>query len=171
VGTLGKALGSYGAYVCARAGVIELLVNTARPFIFSTAPPPPAVGAALAALALLGDQPGLVAHLARNALALREALAAHGLDTGPSQTQIVPVIAGAAPDAVALCDQALAEGVFAQAIRPPTVPDGTSRLRLSVMANHRTDELRAAAGVIGRAAATLGIAGDRHAADSLPRAA
>ena len=171
VGTLGKALGSYGAYVCARTEVIELLVNTARPFIFSTAPPPPAVGAALAALALLRDQPGLVAQLTRNAAALREALADHRLDTGPSQTQIIPVIVGAAADAIALCEQALAGGVFAQAIRPPTVPEATSRLRVSVMANHRVDELRAAAGVIGRAAATLRQHAHRDAADPLPRAA
>ncbi len=157
VGTLGKALGSYGAFVCARGEVRDLLVNTARPFIFSTAPPPPAIGAALAALALLASQPGLVEHLAANAAALREALASHGLGTGPSRTQIVPVVVGEAGAAMALCERALERGVFAQAIRPPTVPEGTSRLRLSVMANHRADELRGAAGVIAEAAAELGL--------------
>jgi glycine C-acetyltransferase/8-amino-7-oxononanoate synthase len=171
VGTLGKALGSYGAYVCAPAELIELLVNTARPFIFSTAPPPPAIGAALAALALLADQPGLVTQLARNAAAVREALAGHGFDTGGSQTQIIPVLVGAATDAVELCERALADGVFAQAIRPPTVPEGTSRLRLSVMANHRADELRAAVGVIARAAASLGLSGHQDPAEPLRRAA
>ncbi len=157
VGTLGKALGSYGAFVCARGEVRDLLVNTARPFIFSTAPPPPAIGAALAGLALLASQPGLVEHLAANAAALREALASHGLGTGPSRTQIVPVVVGEAGAAMALCERALERGVFAQAIRPPTVPEGTSRLRLSVMANHRADELRGAAGVIAEAAAELGL--------------
>jgi len=159
VGTLGKALGSYGAYVCASAQVVELLVNTARPFIFSTAPPPPAVGAALAALTLLVARPGLVEQLRRNGALLREALAAQGLDTGGSRTQIVPVLVGEARRAVTLCERALEGRVFAQAIRPPTVPAGGSRLRLTVMATHRVDELRAAASVIGRAAEELGIVG------------
>jgi 8-amino-7-oxononanoate synthase len=176
VGTLGKALGSYGAYVCAGAETIELLVNTARPFIFSTALPPPVVGAALAALILLDDQPGMVEHLHRNGAALREALSGHGLDIGPSRTHIVPVLVGEARRALELGERALEGRVVAQAIRPPTVPDGTSRLRLSVMANHRADELAAAAGVIARAAAELGIlatGADRRAVpvSRLPRAA
>ncbi|MFL5870011.1 MAG: 8-amino-7-oxononanoate synthase [Solirubrobacterales bacterium] len=157
VGTLGKALGGYGAYVCATAEIIELLVNTARPFIFSTAPPPPSVGAALMALSLLGDRPGLVEQLRRNAATLREGLVANGLDPGGSRTQIVPVVVGDARRAMALCERALESGVFAQAVRPPTVPAGSSRLRLTVMANHRADELHAAAGVIGAAAAELGL--------------
>jgi glycine C-acetyltransferase/8-amino-7-oxononanoate synthase len=157
VGTLGKALGGYGAYVCATAEVVDLLVNTARPFIFSTAPPPPCVGAALASLSLLAERPGLVEQLRRNAATLREALGANGLDRGPSRTQIVPVLVGDARRAVALCERALEGGVFAQAIRPPTVPEGSSRLRLTVMANHSAGELRAAARVIGRAAHELGL--------------
>lgn len=157
VGTLGKSLGGYGAYVCADAPLRDLLLNTARPFIFSTAPPPPSVGAALAALDLLASRPGVVEHLRRNAAVLREALFARGLDVGASRTQIIPVLVGDARRAVALCERALDAGVFAQAIRPPTVPDGTSRLRLTVMANHRADDLQAAARVIGRAAQELGL--------------
>jgi 8-amino-7-oxononanoate synthase len=157
IGTLGKALGGYGAYVCSSAEVIELLVNTARPFIFSTAPPPPSVGAALAALALLVERPGQVEQLRRNAAVLREALAAHGLDTGASRTQIMPVLVGDPRRAVALCERTLEAGVFAQAIRPPTVPAGSSRLRLTVMATHRAGELRAAAAAIARSARQLGI--------------
>jgi glycine C-acetyltransferase/8-amino-7-oxononanoate synthase len=157
VGTLGKALGSYGAYVCARAEVIELLVNTARPFIFSTALPPPVLGAALTALNLLVARPGLVEQLRRNADALRDSLAGVGLDTGASRTQIVPVIIGDPRRAMAVCERALELGVFAQAIRPPSVPPGSSRLRLTVMANQRTDELRGAARVIAAAAAEAGI--------------
>jgi len=157
VGTLGKTLGSYGAYVCAREEIIELLINSARPFIFSTALPPPTLGAALAALALLDAQPGLVEALRRNARTLRAALRDHGLDVGPSDTQIVPVLVGDAGRAVELCERALERRVFAQAIRPPTVPEGTSRLRLSVMANHRADELCSAGRVIARAAQELGI--------------
>jgi 8-amino-7-oxononanoate synthase len=167
VGTLGKTLGSYGAYVCASAEIVELLTNVARPFIFSTALPPPAVGAAIAALAILGAQPGMVEHLRLNGATLREALAENGLDAGPSRTQIVPVVVGDAEDSVALCDRALEGRVFAQAIRPPTVPEGTSRLRLSVMANHRPNDLRAAARVIAGAAAELGIAPSRATAPPL----
>ncbi len=159
VGTLGKALGGYGAYVCASAQIVDLLVNTARPFIYSTAPPPPSVGAALAALSLLDGQPGLVEQLHRNAAILREGLTAQGLETGGSRTQIIPVIVGDPRRALALCEGTLEGGVFAQAIRPPTVPAGSSRLRLTVMANHRADELSAAARVIGRAAQELGVAG------------
>jgi 8-amino-7-oxononanoate synthase len=158
VGTLGKSLGSYGAYVCVPAQLRKLLLNTARTFIFSTAPPPPALGAALAALTLLQSRPGAAEQLRRNAAVMRESLGSYGLGTGASRTQIIPVIVGDARRAVALCERCLDGGVFAQAIRPPTVPDGTSRLRLSVMANHRADELRAAAQLIGRSAAALGIA-------------
>jgi len=157
VGTLGKTLGSYGAYVCASAKVVDLLINTARPFIFSTALPPPAIGAALAALTLLDGQPGMVKQLRRNGAILRDALAGQGLEVGASRTQIVPVVVGDARPATALCERALEGHVFAQAIRPPTVPEGTSRLRLSVMANHRADELCAAAAVIGQAAEELDI--------------
>jgi 8-amino-7-oxononanoate synthase len=168
VGTLGKALGSYGAYVCTSVELRDLLVNTARPFIFSTAPPPPSVGAGLAALELLGSRPGVVEQLRRNAAATREALSAQALDVGPSRTQIIPVMVGDARKAVALCERALEGGVFVQAIRPPTVPQGTSRLRLTVMANHRMDELQNAALIIARAAHHLGIAAP---GDELRRAA
>jgi 8-amino-7-oxononanoate synthase len=159
VGTLGKALGGYGAYVCATAEIVDLLVNTARPFIFSTAPPPPSVGAALAALSLLASRPGLVEQLRRNAATLREALAGHGLGSNGSRSQIIPVLVGDPRRAVALCERVLERGVFAQAIRPPTVPPGSSRLRLTVMASHRHDELRAAAAVIAAAARELGVSG------------
>ncbi len=159
VGTLGKALGSYGAYVCARPEIVDLLVNTARPFIFSTAPPPPAIGAATAALQILAGRPGLAEQLRRNGATLREALGQYGLSPGPSRTQIVPLIVGDPRHAMALCERSLEGGVFAQAIRPPTVPAGSSRLRLAVMATHRADELRAAARVIGRSARELGLEG------------
>jgi 8-amino-7-oxononanoate synthase len=157
VGTLGKALGSYGAYVCASAGVIELLVNAARPFIFSTAPAPPSVRAASAALELLASEPGRVEQLRRNADAMRSELWAAGLDPGRSRTQILPIIVGDAVAATALCERALERGAFAQAIRPPTVPEGTSRLRLTVMATHTPRELRRAARSISAAAREVGV--------------
>jgi 8-amino-7-oxononanoate synthase len=159
VGTLGKALGSYGAYVCGSAELIELLVNTARPFVFSTALPPPSVGAAAAALELLASQPERVERLRRNAALMRSELRGAALDTGGSRTQILPVVVGAARAATALCEMALERGAFAQAIRPPTVPEGTSRLRLTVMATHRGEELRRAALALAGAARELGLVG------------
>jgi 8-amino-7-oxononanoate synthase len=159
VGTLGKALGSYGAYVCGSSETIELLVNSARPFIFSTAPPPPSVGAAAAALELLTSRPDRVERLARNAEVLRAELRAGGLDPGESRTQILPIVVGEPRAATALCELALERGVFAQAIRPPTVPAGTSRLRLAVMATHREAELRHAARVMAGSARELGLGG------------
>jgi glycine C-acetyltransferase len=157
VGTLGKALGSYGAFAACSDEVAALLTNTARSLIFSTAPPPPAVAGALAALELLEQEPERVARLQANAAVLRGELAREGFDVAGSSTQIVPIIVGEAPAAMGLCEAALADGVFAQAIRPPTVPDGTSRLRLAVMATHSPDELRQAARVLGRAARHAGL--------------
>ncbi|HWH43968.1 MAG TPA: 8-amino-7-oxononanoate synthase [Thermoleophilaceae bacterium] len=148
VGTLGKSLGSYGAYACCEESMARYLVNTARTFIFSTALPPPAVAGALAALELLREQPGRVDKLARNASVLREALESEGLDVSGSTTQILPLVVGGASQAMAACERALAGGVFAQAIRPPTVAEGSSRLRLAVMASHTKKELRHAAGVL-----------------------
>ncbi len=164
VGTLGKALGAYGAYVCCAPPLREHLVNAARTFVFSTAPPPPAVGAALAALDVLEAEPERVERLQRNAAVLRKGLATHpdvpplgghygySIDgTSPGSgivTPIVPVMVGEAEATMALCERLLERGVFAQGIRPPTVPPGTSRLRLTVMATHTEDELRDAARTI-----------------------
>ncbi len=156
VGTLGKALGSYGAYVCASAELREYLVNSARSLIFSTAPPPPVLGASLAALELLRAEPQRVERLAANAGALRGALAAEGL-AAAGGTQIVPVEVGDAERTMALCERLLERGVFAQGIRPPTVPAGTSRLRLTAMASHDPAQLRDAAAQIGAAARELGL--------------
>ncbi len=152
IGTLSKALGSYGAFVACDASMAEFLLNTARPFIFSTALPVPVVAAALAALTVLEQSPQLVAQLAANSAALRDELGAQGLPVEPGETPIVPLIVGEAAAAMEICERALARGVFAQAIRPPTVPAGTSRLRMTVMATHLPEQLRAAARVIGEVA-------------------
>jgi glycine C-acetyltransferase/8-amino-7-oxononanoate synthase len=151
VGTLGKSLGSYGAYVCCDKPMAKYLVNSARTLIFSTALAPPQVAAAMAALELLREEPRRVERLQRNARILREALAEDGLPTGGGDTPIVPVIVGEADDTVAASERALERGVFAQAIRPPTVPEGSSRMRLTVMASHTKSELREAAKVVAEA--------------------
>jgi 8-amino-7-oxononanoate synthase len=161
VGTLGKALGSYGAYACANAETIDYLVNSARPFIFSTAPPPPALGAALTALEILEAEPELVERLQANAETLRDALAAENLNVGRSATQVVPIEVGDAETTMELCERALRRGVFAQGIRPPTVPEGSSRLRFTVMATHQASELATAAREVGAAAREIDLAEPR----------
>ncbi len=167
VGTLGKALGSYGAYVCASRELVDYLLNTARSFIFSTAPPPPVVAAAQAALELLEAQPERVERLRSNAATLRDALAEEGLAAGGAGTQIVPVEVGGAASTMELCERLLEGGLFAQGIRPPTVPEGYSRLRLTVMATHRPGELRQAAKLVGAAARELGIGSAQASVDLL----
>jgi glycine C-acetyltransferase/8-amino-7-oxononanoate synthase len=157
VGTLGKALGSYGAYACASDTTVRFLINSARPLIFSTAPAPPAVAGALAALELLQGEPQRVQRLRANARALRAGLAAQGFPVPASEMHIVPLVVGAEHATVELCEEALAHGVFAQAIRPPTVAPGSSRLRLTALASHRPAELQRAAGVLGTAARRLGL--------------
>jgi 8-amino-7-oxononanoate synthase len=157
VGTLGKALGSYGAFVCAREQMVRYLINTARPLIFSTAPSPPSVAGALAALDLIEQAPHRVERLRSHARTLRRALAAEGFAVPNDDMHIVPLLVGEEANAMALCQGALERGVFAQAIRPPSVPAGTARLRLTAMASHTPAELRNAARVLGDVARGLGL--------------
>ena len=157
VGTLGKSLGSYGAFVACDREMADYLLNTARTFIFSTALPPPAAAGALAALSLLESKPELVSRLRTNAATMRDALIDEGFDVSGSRTQIMPLVLGDADTTVRACELALERGVFAQAIRPPTVPPMTSRLRLAVMASHRPAELRDAARVLAGAVRAVGI--------------
>lgn len=155
IGTLSKALGSYGAFVCCEPDLAELLINRSRTLIYSTALPPPTVAAALAALRLLRDQPGIIERLWANARTLRTELGRHGLRIAVADMPIVPVVVGDARAATDLCEQVLSEGVFAQAIRPPTVPPGTSRLRLVATAGHSTQDLAHAASTVAAAARDL----------------
>jgi glycine C-acetyltransferase/8-amino-7-oxononanoate synthase len=166
VGTLGKALGSYGAYVCCDAGMARYLTNTARSLIFSTAPPPPAVAGALAALELLAEQPGRVDKLQAAGDHLRDQLVRAGIPAPVSRTQIIPLVVGDATLAMDLCERVLTRGVFAQAIRPPTVAPGSSRLRLAVMSSHTPSELARAAEAIALSARELGV--EFHAPASIP---
>ncbi|MHB1808220.1 MAG: 8-amino-7-oxononanoate synthase [Solirubrobacteraceae bacterium] len=158
LGTLGKALGSYGAFVCGSETTVSYLLNVARSFIFSTAPPPPAVAAAHASLELLrGGAEDLPAALRRAARTLRRALRREGFAVAESEMHIVPLLLGESERAVALCEAALQRGVFAQAIRPPTVPEGTSRLRLAAIATHAEEELATAAAALRQSAESLGM--------------
>jgi 8-amino-7-oxononanoate synthase len=158
VGTLGKALGSYGAYVACDQRMARFLVNAARSFVFSTAPPPPAIAGALAALSLLEQEPRRVEKLQSNVRVLRQSLEQEGFALGEEdRTPIVPLVLGDAATTMRACEVALEGGVFAQGIRPPTVPVGSSRLRLAVMATHGKDELRGAARTLARAVRGAGL--------------
>ncbi|HEX3909081.1 MAG TPA: 8-amino-7-oxononanoate synthase [Solirubrobacteraceae bacterium] len=157
VGTLGKSLGSYGAYVCGDEQMMRYLLNTARSFIFSTAPPPPAAAGALAALELLAERPHRVERLHANARALRRALALEGFAVSEGEMHIVPLVVGDERATMRLCQAAIEQGVFAQAIRPPTVAAGSSRLRLAAMASHTASDMRLAAEVLAKAARKLGL--------------
>ena len=152
VSTLGAALGSSGAFVACGRTMAKYLAGSARTFAFSTAPAPPAVGGALAALELLMERPRRVQRLRVNAAALRAALSDAGFDTGGSPTQILSIVVGDARRAVRLCDALLDHGILAQTVRAPVVAAAASRLRLTVTASHRPEELRAGAGVIGKLA-------------------
>jgi 8-amino-7-oxononanoate synthase len=156
VGPLGKALGSYGAFVACDRVMTQYLLNAARTLVFSAAPAPPAVAGALAALGLLEERPRLVAKLAVAADALRIGLDAEGFDVRGSRTHIIPLTVGDPGVAVALCEDALARGLFAQPVGPPALTPAESGLRLAVMASHRVEELRAAARVIALSARAVG---------------
>ena len=156
IGTLGMALGSHGAFVACDRVMAHYLLNAARTMIFSTAPAPPAVAGALAALDLLEERPRLVDKLHVNAAAIRTALEAEGFDLRPSCTHLLPIAVGDPELTVRMCELALGRGVFAQAITPPGVAALSSGLRLTVMASHRTEELRAAAQVLGQVARSIG---------------
>lgn len=157
VGTLGKALGAYGAFVAGSTELIRFLVNTSRPLIYSTAPAPPVVAGALAALELLESQPERVERLQSNSAVLHRALREEGVKlTGPP-SHILPIVLGEASTAMAMCERLLERKVFAQAIRPPTVPEGSSRLRITVSASHTHQELRRAAQTIAEVGRELGL--------------
>jgi glycine C-acetyltransferase/8-amino-7-oxononanoate synthase len=156
VGTLGKSLGAYGAYAACDTQMARFLINSSRSFIYSTAPSPPIVAAAAEALELLIEQPRRVLRLQQNSELFRRELQRHGFNVSEVGSHIVPLLTGDAESAMAMSEQALERGVFAQAIRPPTVPDGMCRLRISVMAAHKPDELRTAARILAGAAKAVG---------------
>ncbi len=149
--TLGKALGTFGAFVAARRPIIELLVNKARSFIFTTALPPPIVAAAHAGLDLAIRDAPRRRQLADNAAFLTQQLRQSGLPVGEGACHILPVLIGDSRRTMQLSEALLDSGVFVQGIRPPTVPNGTARLRITVMATHTTEDLRFAVKMFQRA--------------------
>lgn len=141
VAPLGKAAASSGALVAGPAVVIDYLVNRARPFIYTTAPLPACAAAALAAIRIIQDEPDRRARLRENADYLRSRLNAMGLNTGKSVSQIIPVIIGDSEKTVRVAEGLEHDGFFIPAVRPPTVPAGTARLRVSVQSGHTREEM------------------------------
>ncbi len=146
--TLSKALGSYGGVVAGSALLRRLLINKSRPFIYNTALPPGVVQGAAQALRILQREPILGSQLLRRAAIFRDLLAAGGLNVMKSQSQIIPLLIGNNERALLLSQRLRALGIIAMAIRSPTVPAGTARLRFSVTLAQQEDDLRQAAGVI-----------------------
>jgi 7-keto-8-aminopelargonate synthetase-like enzyme len=153
LGTLGKALGSFGAFVAGSAKLRELLVNVSRSFIFSCALAPPQVEASRAALRVISDEPWRRWRLQANAARLRAHLADAGISTAPSTSHIVPVVIGDNATTMATCQALLEAGHYAQGIRHPSVPEGSARLRLTPMATHSEAEIDAVvAAIVGQLA-------------------
>lgn len=144
IGTLSKALGSLGGYVAGSAALVDWVINAARTFIYTTALPPAAVAAARAAIAVLAAEPERRDRVWSHAAWLRARLTGIGYRLGPSRSPILPVLVGGADEAVRLSEALLARGVLAPAIRPPTVPDGTARLRVAPTATHTAADLAGA---------------------------
>jgi 8-amino-7-oxononanoate synthase len=151
VGTFSKALGGLGGYVAGAREVIQALVNGCRPFIYSTAPPPAQAAVALAGLELVDAEPWRRDKLRKLCALLRQLLAEAGLRALGQEGPIIPVLVGEADKAVALGEALRRRGVFAPAVRPPTVPPGTSRIRLTVTAAHEEQDMEAAALALAQA--------------------
>jgi glycine C-acetyltransferase len=141
VGTLSKAIGALGGYVCSTRDTIEFLYHRARPFLFSTSHPPSVAATCLAAFEVLEEEPQLIDRLWANTKFFKEGLKKLGFNTGVSQTPITPVIVGDAALAHVFSRQLFAAGVFAQGIGFPTVPEGKARIRTIVTATHTQEEL------------------------------
>lgn len=159
VGTLSKAIGCLGGYVAGSRSLIDYLIHKARPFLFSTSHPPAVTAAAMAAFDLLQEDPTLMERLWDNTRYFKAGLEALGFDTAGSETPITPVIAGDAKLAMELSDRLFAEGIFAQGIGFPTVPNEKSRVRTIVTATHTREELDAALKAFEKVGKSLGLIG------------
>jgi 7-keto-8-aminopelargonate synthetase-like enzyme len=159
MGTFGKALGSFGAYAAVSAELRELLINRVRSFIFSTSLPPAVLAASLAAVRLVQTAEGdrLREQLSAHTHFFRSGLIEAGFNVPAGSTQIVPVVIGSAATTMEFSEALLDAGYFAQGIRPPTVPAGTSRLRFTLMATHCRADLAGALECIYQTGKRLGV--------------
>jgi glycine C-acetyltransferase len=157
VGTLSKAIGVLGGYVCGSRALIEFLCHRARPFLFSTSHPPAVAAACMAAFDVLEEEPDRIQNLWDNTRYFKKGLASAGFNTGASETPITPVIVGEARTAHALSAALFEEGVLATGIGFPTVPEGKARVRTIVAATHTRSELDRALEVFERVGKKLGV--------------
>lgn len=154
VGTLSKALGGEGGFAACSHTTRELILNRARTFIFSTGLAPACAGSALGALDVLKAEPELGEESVKRSLFFREQLNAKGLDVPMDRSPIVPLLVGGNEESVALSQSLLAQGILAAAVRPPTVPRGTSRIRFSLTLGHTEEDLAAVAAIAAEAYAS-----------------
>ncbi|MCX5716512.1 MAG: 8-amino-7-oxononanoate synthase [Candidatus Omnitrophica bacterium] len=157
MGTLSKALGSLGGYAAGKRKLIEYLINKARSLIYTTALAPSTLGAALAALDIVEKQGWMTKTLWTNAAAMKKGLLDLGFSLVSAESQILPIFIGDTEKAVGFSKVLFEEGVFIQAIRPPTVPQNEARLRLTVMATHKKEDLEQALVALGKVGRYLGI--------------
>jgi len=157
MGTLGKALGGFGAFVAGSNRLRDFLINRARPFIFTTGLPPAVIASGIEALELLEEEPEMRMRLWDNVSFFKKGIEELGFDTLKSETQIIPVLVGDASLTMRMGEMLLEEGVFVQGIRPPTVPQGLSRLRMTPLAIHTQKELEFALDALGKVGKQLQI--------------
>lgn len=157
MGTLGKALGCVGAYVAGSRALIDWLINRARSFIYTTGMPPGVAASALAAVDIVEREPERRQRVWDNTRFLFDGLHGLGYRLGASRSQILPVMVGEARQTMALADALLRRGVFTHGIRPPTVPEGTSRIRVTPMATHTAEHLDRALDAFAAAGKEVGV--------------
>lgn len=157
VGTLSKAIGVLGGYVCGSKSLIDYLYHRARPFLFSTSHPPAVAAACLTAFDVLEQEPERIERLWTNTKRFKAGLARLGFDTGTSETPITPILVGEADLAMRFSDRLFARGVFAQGIGYPTVAKGRARLRTIVTATHTDEDLDQALTILGDVGRELGV--------------
>jgi len=157
VGTLSKAIGALGGYVCGSRDLIEYLYHRARPFLFSTSHPPSVAATCLAAFDLLEQEPERIEALWHNTEYFKAGLRSAGFDTGASETPITPIMVGDAALAFRFSAELFEEGVFATGVGYPTVPKGKARIRTIVTAVHTRDQLDRALEILVRVARRLGV--------------
>lgn len=150
MGTLGKAFGSFGAYAAGDRSLIAYLRNKARGYIYSTALPPAVCAASLAAVSIIRSEPERREQLWKNRQKFVQGLGALGVAVGPSESPIIPLVIGDAGRTLEASRLLFEEGIFASAIRPPTVPDGTSRVRVTLTAVQSEDDIDQALGAFSR---------------------
>jgi len=149
MGTLSKAAGSFGAYCCGSKALIDFLINKARSFIYTTAMPPSVAAASSKAIEIIEQEPERRKKLLKNAMLMRKGLQALGFHTMDSVTPIIPVLLKDASTALFFSQKLFDQGILAQAIRPPTVPEHTARLRVTVMATHSKEDIKKALNAFG----------------------